>query len=163
MLGVGLASYIPYWSIGVNDTGPVKTYELLLPLSVLTILGAERAGRGAPGWLAACLIAAAVIFWPPQIQHLRSLAGRVRAPLAAVERDVEPPALVFVKNVQPPARESWVYGRPNPRPDLSDPVLFVRDFGPENVRLWRRYPNRRAYRLVYDKESGFRALPLGGR
>jgi hypothetical protein len=46
-------------------------------------------------------------------------------------------ALVFVHNlpalhVEPGA---WVYYHRNPRPDLSDRVLFVRDLGPERDKI----------------------------
>jgi hypothetical protein len=162
MILAGLLSHIPYWATGVNDTGPLKTYELLLPLGVL-VTAAAAAGRGGAtgaGWVPAALVATALLFWPVQIRHLRDLTARVRAPLAAVERTVRPPALVFTGAVQPPRPGSWVYGRPNPKPDLSDPILYVRDLGPRNTALWRAHPERRAYRLDVGPD-GPRVEPLG--
>jgi len=167
MVGTGLLSYLFYWSIGVNDTGPVKTYELLLPWLVLTVLGAERAAArwGAPrvgAWALGSTLAAWVLFWPPQIGQLREVSRAVAEPLRVVEEMVEPPAVVFVTNVQFPRGRSWVYGRPNPRPGLDDPVLFLRDLGPKNVEALRRLPERRAYRLVV-KDDRFEVIPLTGR
>ncbi len=164
MVGTGLLSYLFYWSIGVNDTGPVKTYELLLPAAVLTVLGAERAaarwGRApVAAWAVASLVATAAIFWPPHLRHLRAVSEAVAEPLRVVENEVEPPAVVFVTNVQLPVGRSWVYGRPNPRPDLSDPVIYVRDLGPDDRRLMALMPQRRAYRLVVDGDR-FRAVPM---
>lgn len=152
---LGFASYVPYWSIGVNDTGPVKTYEILLPFTVLTVLGARgwaaRHGRGpVAAWLGASTLCAAVLFWPPQITHLRAVARHVAAPLQAVKRTVEPPALVFVAGVQGATPHSWVYGRPNPDPGLTDPVLYVRHLGDRDLEFWRLHPKRRAYLLDYE-------------
>jgi hypothetical protein len=164
MVGTGLLSYLFYWSIGVSDTGPVKTYEILIPFCVLTVLGlkrwSERRGAGEPAsWAVASLIAALVVFWPPQLTHLRSLTEAVAAPYRAVERVVEPPAVVFTDGVQPPRPVSWVFGTRDPHPDLSDPVLFVRDLGVRNRDFWEAHPERRPYLLRYN-EDRFEVVPL---
>lgn len=159
MVLAGVLSYVPYWAAGVNDTGPLLTYELLLPLGVLVTLGARRGGAAGAGGLAAGLVACAVLFWPVQVRHLRAVTARVRAPLAAVERTVRPPALVFTVTVQGPEPESWVFGHPNPGPDLGDPILYVRDRGPGNDALRRLHPGRRAYRLDAGPD-GPRVVPL---
>jgi hypothetical protein len=54
---------------------------------------------------------------------------------------------------------SWVYGFPNPRPDLSDPILYVKDLEREDLRLLPHYPHRNAYRLIAD-DDGFRLVPI---
>ncbi len=164
MLLVGALSYVPYWAIGVNDTGPVKTYEWLLPSVFLTALGlrglARRVGTGfARGWMAASALAAILVFWPPQLTHLRSVVAAVEDPLELVRSEVEPNALVFVSNVQPPVGRCWVYGRPVPRPDLSDPILYVRDLGEKNLAFWRIHSDRTPYRLEW-REDRFQVLPL---
>jgi hypothetical protein len=165
----GLASYVPYWSIGVNDTGPVKTYEMLLPVALLGAIGLRRASerwglRFVAAGTAASMATALVIFWPPQVLHLRTLSAGIAEPLAAVEAVVEAPAIVFVNSMQTQPARSWVYGHPNPRPDLSDPVLYVADLGPSNVRFWERHRERRPYRLSargghYVVEPLFRESP----
>jgi hypothetical protein len=161
----GLLSYIAYWSIGVNDTGPVKTYELLLPLGVLVVSGAAHLagsrGRGpvTAGILAALLVGGS-LFWPGRVRDLDRLTARIALPIRVVEETVDPPALVFVERMQPSPNWSWVYGRPNPRPDLSDPILYVRNAGPEN-RLYRAvHPDRNAYRLTFAGRVP-RVEPLG--
>ena len=90
------------------------------------------------------------MFWPVQIRHLDSLADRIAAPLRFVESEVEVPALVFVSSMQARPRNSWVFGHPNARPDLSDPILFVRDIGRSNMQYIRLHPERRAYRLIFE-------------
>ncbi len=149
---VGLLSYVPYWSIGVNDTGPVKTYEMLLPVALLSALGMRRAAerwglRVVAAGAMASMATALAIFWPPQVQHLRELTAGIAEPWAEVRATVDPPAIVFVNSTQEQPARSWVYGRPNPRPDLSDPILYVADLGTSNVRFWERHRERRPYRL----------------
>ncbi len=163
-VAVGIVSYVPYWSIGVADTGPVKTYEILLPFAILSAIGARgwarRSGIGAPAaWGAASLLAATALFWPPQLAHLRALSAGVAEPLRMVENTVERPAVVFVDRVQPDHPRSWVYGRPDPRPDLSDPILYVRNLGREDAAFWRLHPERHPYYLGYN-DGRFTVVPL---
>jgi hypothetical protein len=164
MVGVGFLSYVPYWALGVNDTGPVKTYELLLPFCVLTVLGARewahRHGeRPVAAYGLASLVCALVVFWPPHVDHLRRVSARVEEPLRMVEEAVQKPALVFVTGMQRQPAGSWVYSTPNPRPDLSDPILFVRDHGRRDRLFRERHPERHPYRLVHDR-AGFRVVSL---
>ncbi len=164
MMGVGLFSYLFYWSIGVNDTGPVKTYEILIPFCVLSVIGlkrwSERRGPAEPAaWVAASVTAAFLVFWPPQVTHLRALTRAVAEPYRAVAAAVEPPAIVFTEGVQPPEPVSWVFGTPDPRPDLSDPILFVRDLGGRNREFWEAHRERRPYLLRYN-EGRFQVVPL---
>jgi len=152
MFAVGFVSYVPYWSIGVNDTGPVKTYELLLPFTVLTIEGLQRWARvrkpAIPAaWGGASFLVALCVFWPVAIAHLDRVSASVAKPLHAIERGVEPPAVVFVPRGGLVSGESWVFGRPNPRPDLSDPVLLVGDLGSANRELLRVLRDRHGYML----------------
>jgi len=164
MLGVGFLSYVPYWSVGVDDTGPVKTYELLLPASVLGVIGLREACRrkgrlAVVGFVLASWVVAAGIFWPPRIRHVHEVTSRVAEPLRLVEKNVRTPALVFVTGMQRPPAGSWVYGFPNPHPDLSDPILYVKDLEREDLDLLPYYPKRHAYRLVVGDE-GFRLVPI---
>lgn len=154
-VGLGVLSYVPYWSIGVNDTGPVKTYELLLPLGVLVTVGlrnwAERHGAAAPVSVAlGATLASVLIFWPVQVTQIESVIANVARPLTVARDQVQEPALIFVGSMQPKTPGSWVFGRPNPEPDLSDPILWVRDRGKDNVNYRRLHPSRRAYRLTFS-------------
>jgi hypothetical protein len=166
---VGLVSYIPYWSIGVNDTGPAKAYEMLLPAALLGALGMRRAAerwglRIVVAGTTASMVTALVIFWPPQVDHLRKLSAGIAEPWATVHATVDPPALVFVNSSQMQPAQSWVYGHPNPRPDLSDPILYVADLGASNVRFWELHRERRPYQLIardgrYVVEPLYREVP----
>ena len=100
-------------------------------------------------WFAGSLLAALFLFWPIQVRHLDELADRISGPLQFVESEVEVPALVFVSSMQARPRSSWVFGHPNPRADLEDPILYVRDMGRANMRYIRLHPDRRAYRLIF--------------
>jgi len=165
MFAVGFAAYVPYWSIGVNDTGPVKLYELLLPYTVLTIEGIRRwtnaqSPRKPAAWGVAAFIIALAMFWPVTVAHLDRLSANVAAPLRAIERGVEPPAVVFVRDPGLANGQSWVFGRPNPRPDLSDPILIVRDLGPANRDLMRLLPGRRGYALEL-MPGDYRVVAIG--
>ena len=164
MLAVGFAAYVPYWSIGVNDTGPVKTYELLLPFTLLTVAGAREwarsRGPAAPAaWILASFLAGLLVFWPVTIRHLDRLSRGIAAPLEAIEHGVERPAVVFVPDPGLGDGKSWVFGRPNPRPDLSDPVLYVRDLGAADRDLLRALPGRRGY-LFQRLPGDYRLLPI---
>lgn len=163
---VGLLAQIPYWSIGVNDTGPVKDYELLLPFVIwATLAGRELAARIGSVRLGALALgsfaAALLVFWPSEIRHLREVSAAVREPLRRVEAVAVPPALVFVEAVQTVPPSSWVFGRPNPGPGLEDPILYVLDRGAAaNTRFWReRFPGRRAYGLIRSG-NGVRAVEI---
>jgi hypothetical protein len=165
MFAVGFAAYIPYWSIGVNDTGPVKMYELLLPFTVLTIEGIRRwanarGPREPAAWGVAAFIVALAMFWPVTVAHLDRLSASVAAPLDAIERGVERPAVVFVHDPGLATGQSWVFGRPNPRPDLSDPILIVRDLGPADRDLLRLLPGRRGYALEL-MPGDYRVVAIG--
>jgi Dolichyl-phosphate-mannose-protein mannosyltransferase len=164
MFAVGFLAYVPYWSIGVNDTGPVKTYELLLPFTVLTLYAARRwaLARGPAGpaaWGIAAFLIALVLFWPVMIAHLDRLSAGVAAPLEAIERGVETPAVVFVRDPGLGNGQSWVFGRPNPRPDLSDAILLVRDLGPADRELLRMLPGRYGYQVEL-LPGDFRVRPI---
>lgn len=163
----GMLSYIAYWSLGVMDTGPVKTYELLLPGMILALAGLrfarDRFGSRIvlAASLASCLVATAVLF-PFQTRHLRALTDVIQAPHREVAKTVEPPAIVFVEGMQRPPYNSWVFGRPNPSPDLQDPILFVRDAGAQNQVFLEAHPGRRGYRLSLTGNQPV-VLPLQNR
>jgi hypothetical protein len=99
------------------------------------------------------------VFWPIQAAHVSRIAARVAAPLERVERTVRPPAVVFVRGVQPAPPWTWVYGRPNPRPDLDDPILYVRDLGDRDPAFIALHPDRRPYRLEY-RNGDFHVEPM---
>jgi len=166
-IAVGLVGYVAYWSLGVMDTGPVKLFELVFFAVVLAAVGvtglARRAGAPvAAAAVIASLLVAATCFWPARVTHLRELSAHVRAPLDAVAETVETPAVVFTGSFQPRRPWSWVYGRPDPDPTLSDPIIYVRDGGSGNIAFLTRYPGRHPYRLRFDGDRPV-VVPLDAR
>jgi len=145
--------------------GPVHYGELAVPLLLLSASGLDqlataaartfgRAGlRVALGAPVALATVAALFFWPVYAPSLRAMANVARAPYDMVERFGLDNALVFVGNL--PALEvvpgAWAYRPRNNAPDLSDPVLYVNDLGPENIRLRAELPDRKAYRMGMDR------------
>ena len=145
----------------VAAVGPVYYAEAIVPLLIMTASGIERVitflrtriGNAVPtraviatpvvGTLA-CLFA----FAPFEIASLRLMAEVTRAPYDLVAQQRLSHALVFVQSL--PARHlspgSWAYFHRNNSPDLDDPVLFVRDLGPErNMVLMHYLPDRTPY------------------
>jgi 4-amino-4-deoxy-L-arabinose transferase-like glycosyltransferase len=129
--------------------GPIYYGECIVPLAILSASGIdrvasvlrERVGAALAGqalaWPLVATVAACLTFVPVQLASLQLMSGIARAPYDLVAARGLDRALVFVHglpalHVEPGA---WVYYHRNPRPDLSDPVLFVRDLGPERDKV----------------------------
>jgi hypothetical protein len=138
----------------VAAVGPVYYTETIVPLVILTASGLERvilflqrhvgnvpqtrAAIAAPvAGALACLFA----FAPFEVASLRLMADVTQAPYDLVEARGLNHAVVFVRSL--PAQHvspgSWAYYHRNNSPDLDDPVLFVRDLGPERNKVLMRY------------------------
>jgi hypothetical protein len=148
----------------VTVVGPVYFGECIPPLVVLSAAGIERAvtwaraqtradgalANAVLAWPLAMTVFCLIAFLPVQISSLRHMSTIVRAPYALVERQGLDRAIVFVHSL--PALHwapgAWVYYSRNNSPDLSDPVLFVKDLGPEqNKKLIRYFPDRTPYMM----------------
>jgi hypothetical protein len=96
---------------------------------------------------------AALCFWPVYGPSLRMMADVARAPYDMVDRAGLDNAVVFVRSL--PALDvvpgAWVYRPRNNSPELSDPVLYVNDLGPQNTALLAMLPGRRAYRMRMER------------
>ena len=141
----------------INATGPAHYSELAAPLVLLSASGldrlVERARAGAVpggerfvlGAAVAAIACAVLVFVPVYASSLRAMSAVARSPYDLVERRGLGRAVVFVHSLpsltwRPGA---WVYYHRNNSPDLSDPVLFVRDLGAEkNQALIRAMPDR---------------------
>ena len=166
---IALASYGLVGIPTVAAVGPVYYAETIVPLLALTANGFERAielVRRALGesralvivlvWPAVAVVAALLFFMPQQVASLTLSSRLVRAPYALVEARGLRNAVVFVHSlpVNHRAPGSFAYFHRNNSPDLSDPVLFVRDLGPERNRLLLTYlPGRRGYRMEMRKDE----------
>jgi hypothetical protein len=56
--------------------------------------------------------------------------------------------------------KTWAYFHRNADPDLVDPVLFVRDLGPERNRDFLRFLGNRSGWVISRKEGEFDLEPL---
>jgi hypothetical protein len=120
----------------------------------------------------AVVIAAAVTFWPTNLGALRRAArAGDEIPRAAANAGVRH-ALVFTDKYPwaGGAERSWVLGRPLPRPDLSDDVLYLQTQGPAKDRelaavlfpdraLWfLRFVDGKIALLPLDRYTGLDSL-----
>ena len=133
----------------VAAVGPVYYAEAIVPLLVLTASGLEEAARRARAhldrravralvlWPVVASLAAVVIFTPVYVRSLRQMSAVARMPYAITDLNLLDNAVIFVRSLPalavPPG--AWVYFHRNNSPDLTDPVLFVRDLGPERNRV----------------------------
>jgi hypothetical protein len=155
---------LAYALIGMTNVyalGPTHYAEIAVFVAILSASGieglVERVRRGGAGerWsrfvmavppVSVCCML--LVFLPIHAASLREMSQITRAPYELVESQGLDRAVVFVHSlpalmVHPGA---WVYFHRNPRPDLLDPVLFVRHLGPERgTQLMRAFPDRKAF------------------
>jgi len=144
----------------VPTVGPVYYGEAIGPLVILSASGIAQAIAGVRARLGDSLWASALSTWPwtsafaallafipVQVSSLRLSTEIVKAPYELAAREKLDHAIVFVHSIPSLLKEpgSWVHHHRNNSPDLSDPVLFVRDLGEKNGELMRFLPNRKAY------------------
>lgn len=149
-----------YFWPGLADTGPQLYHAagaVLIPF----------VAAGLAPWLKrpmlavpALLLIAAVTFWPAHIGALHRAARAADEPARLVREAGVTRALVFTDYYLWAGgyERSWVLGRPLPRPDLSDEVLYLRTGGtPVDRPLAERFfPDRRLY--VFKQIRGRAAL-----
>ena len=138
----------------INATGPAHYSELAAFLVMLSAAGLDRlverartfgAERLILGAVTAAVICAGVAFLPVYGGSLRAMSALARLPYDLVAERRMDRAVVFVHGLPSLAWRpgAWVYFHRNPSPDLSDPVLFVKDLGPERNRvLMQAMPGR---------------------
>lgn len=156
-----------YFSIGVSDTGPVKYYEILPVLALLSAVGlaaldarvaaSRRPGLGAlaPALLAVLTLMGWGLFGRIQVGQLRDLTTRIGEPYRAVAALPEPKVLIFTGLLQKQPYDSWVFSTPDNLPEPDPRALFVRDLGGDNQKLVQRMPERAPYRLTMDAQRRF--------
>lgn len=156
----------------VGTLGPVYVTEAIPLLALATAGGMARlrdwlsgvsgeVGRRVPGAVAlASVIVAAACFLPVQLREISANAGIRAAVLESVERTIPGQAVVFTRFIVDPRIEStWAPHPPNPSPDLSDRIIYVRaQEGPDgtkrNLAFWqRRFPKRSAWQLSFSDKG----------
>jgi len=95
-----------------------------------------------------------------QLREISKNAGIRAAVLTSVERTIPGDAVVFTQFIVDPRIEStWAPHPPNPSPDLSDRIIYVRtQKGPDglarNLAFWkRRFPKRSAWQLSFSEKG----------
>lgn len=164
-----------YFSLGISDVGPVKYYEILPVLTLLTVAGLlafdERIGAQPRPGLGALAPAAVVtfcllgwgLFGRLQIEELRRETDRIAAPYRLLGSLEEERVLIFTGPLQAAPLNSWVLSAPSALPDLSRRLLFVRDLGNKrNRELMQRMPERAAYRLAINDDRKYELSKVGG-
>ena len=155
---------LAYALIGMTNVyalGPTHYAEIAVFVAILSASGLEALVERARSWSAgerwsrfvmavpmASVFCMVLVFLPIHAASLREMSQITRAPYELVESQGLDRAVVFVHSlpamVVPPG--AWVYFHRNPRPDLLDPVLFVRHLGSDrDTQLMRFFPDRKAY------------------
>ena len=155
---------LAYALLGMTNVyalGPTHYAEIAVFVAMLSASGLEQLVRHAGTWSAGerwsrfvmavpvgSVLCMLLVFLPIHAASLREMSLIARAPYDLVEGVGLDRAVVFVDSL--PALQvfpgAWVYFHRNPRPDLQDPVLFVRDLGPSrDARLMLAFPVRRGY------------------
>jgi hypothetical protein len=154
-----MAGYVFYWADGIMY-GPRYFYEATLALVVLTTRGLAclaGAAWSTPRGIVVMAIAGALWLWtlvlavPEMVLTASGYNGISRASIRLVDAQVQPPALVFVRQ-DPPAWQPYGSVFTLNTPLLDGPIVAARDLGrARNADVAAAFPNRRIYRL--DGES----------
>jgi hypothetical protein len=174
LVTTGIGS-IFYFSLGVADTGPVKYYELLPVLTLLTVAGLvafdDRIGRSGRAGLSALAPALVIVscllgwglFARLQIGELRRVTSRIEEPYRAIGQLPEDQRLlIFTGALQTPPFDSWVFSAPNNLPEPEARILYVRDLGDQNRTLIERFADRAPYRLFLGEGRRYELERLSG-
>lgn len=144
---------------GIDTVGPVHLYELLLPLTVLLVLAAERSARIDGAWpgalLVAGVLASILVYLPVRMWTAHQVAVGVHRTTDAIAA-VPAPAIIYVpmgpftRPCQPGDPLPFVFWRLNPDPWLSGPRLMANhlDVGLDRAHRAEHFPDRNAYIMV---------------
>ncbi len=158
----------------VATTGPIYVTEIVPLLAVLSAdgmfrvkemlsrAGVARASDRVAGFAVASSLVAVLCFYPFVLRAL-FVAGQARAQaIRDLARQGEGKRLVFANLlVHPESGFTWAYYPPNPHPDLSDDMLFLRlpsgaDGAQRAWSLWReRFSDRDAVVFVPTERGNF--------
>jgi len=164
-----------YVSLGVSDTGPVKYYEILPVLVLLTVAGArslhERIGQGGRTGLSALtpalIVALTLVGWGCFARvhaiELHQLTDRIQEPYQKIkDLPSDQRLLIFTGTMRRPPFSSWVSSAPNNVPESERPILYVRDRGADNRAIIERMADRAPYLLELDEDRTFQLTRLSG-
>ncbi|MHA1568647.1 MAG: hypothetical protein ACTSXZ_04185, partial [Alphaproteobacteria bacterium] len=152
-----------YFWPGLADTGPQLYHAagaVLLPFVAAGLRRLTRQRIPALNLGAAVVVVSLLTFWPVQLNALYRV-GRAGSeiPRLVEKRGIEN-VLIFT-DLRPwrgGHDRCWVLGRPLPRPDLSDPVLYLVTQGrPVDLELTQKFfPDREPY--LFKQVDGYAVL-----
>ncbi len=151
--GALLAFNLFYYSTGVSDTGPVYSFELLLPACALggaaLVAAARRWPDATAAALAVHLLLGTVTFYAEHLARIERLVESVHARAEVVLAAIEPPALLIAHPGTRPNKRGWVAGAlPVRFRDPDDPVLVYTQMDDAWCRaLIARHPDRACWYL----------------
>lgn len=176
MLACGLAFLLFQRDWGIDTFGPLHAFELVLPLLLLTIAGAESLERklGATDRAQACIPVAVVLslivtawsgFVPMRLRAVSQIGQHVNQALRAPYQAGIHQAVVFSPFPFAPScgmvPNHFVVFRPVNDPQLENDVLWVNDLGAgANRQFLERFPGRSGYQLRWTPECRVRLDPL---
>ncbi|MCX7046630.1 MAG: glycosyltransferase family 39 protein [Candidatus Sumerlaeota bacterium] len=170
--GVCLVYWL-YYIPAVPETGPRYWFALLIPVTLLSARGALGLHRLAarlwskpegmagsalvPAFIAISILLSALTFGMTHALHYQDLTDKIAWPYRAVEKAGIHNAIVAI---QSRPRAGWIIGRRNPKPDLTDDVIYVSVPSVMNApsldavkELRRHFLARKAYVLSYDDKA----------
>jgi dolichyl-phosphate-mannose-protein mannosyltransferase len=159
---------------GVMSTGPVYTFESMGWIALLVAAGARRSvdllrgpiGQKAPRVVLSAVgggfVVAVLGFWPVQVHSLRLGAAAHRVVYDLVERNGLHDAVVFYEVRLP---RTWAHWLRNPKPDLTDDVLYLRKGSAASYSemydfAQKRFPRRSSWVLEMAPRVGLRLVQL---
>lgn len=166
-------------SPGIDTFGPVHYAEMVLPIIMLSALGAARLTSGLrkmgsspfaarlPVALCLGLITAAMFgYLPGRAYALYDVADVIRRPAAAAS-EIEGPAIIFAYRPFIPRScahtQHFVFAHQVNDPDFENPILWVNHISIEHDRkLMERYPDRKGFVLLWEQDCKPTFVPLTG-
>jgi hypothetical protein len=144
--GALLLAFFPYWGDGWFQYGPRYLYEALFALLVLAALGLQRLQR----WAGVALIVALGLSVRKTVQahafYGRQVHERLTLQRLVTEAQLTNAVVFLATGAGSMAPGDLVRNQP----PFDGPVVFVREWGPHDLDLLRRYPGRKAYVFRYD-------------
>jgi hypothetical protein len=158
---------------GVMSTGPVYTFECVGWIALLIADGlrvsgnrlraaiGEKAPQAVLSIVAGGFVVAGLGFWPVQIESLRLGAAAHRVVYDLVERNRLQNAVVFY---EVRLARTWAHWLRNPKPDLTDEVLYLRKKTASYSELYefaqKRFPQRSSWVFQFAARGQPRLVPL---
>lgn len=170
-----IVGYARWKDLGIDTYGPMHLSEGI-PLAIILLtglgfalakgvdsLGIKKISLSGPtivGALAVSIvITGSLTYTSVRIGQVDTMANNIRIPYEQAQLQGIENALVFVtmpfvsqNNITP--MRHFRFWRDNPRPDLSDNILWVNSFGTEeNKKLLRFFPDRRAFEMHWSQDG----------